>query len=239
MSSHLQIKKEASDSLDCYLKYCQNGGEEQFGVFNQTNEKKLGDSLLNQTKLANVTVWKNHKNQVCQKILLAKKCFCNHMYKEHDYFNTNSKSVKCKIKTCECLGFMYLPVHGSSDLKCQCKHSFTEHKLNSLKCLKCQLCLGFEMKNACACGSSFRQHQTEVHVKQHQGIAVHSLQFSDLLFEADKMESSLEFQQTHKIIGGKNHKLKRTEIDQDNTELINGLHSGFAFELLHKSHRFT
>ena len=51
---------------------------------------------------------------------------------------------------------------GSQDLKCLCKHSFTEHQPNTKKCQKpgCKTCHGFTSKHGCNCPLVYDEHQT-------------------------------------------------------------------------------
>ena len=66
----------------------------------------------------------------------ASMCFCGHRYKEHEYLNPKNKKVICKRNKCSCPCFNHVPVFGSNDFKCLCKHSYTEHDPITKKCTK-------------------------------------------------------------------------------------------------------
>lgn len=72
--------------------------------------------------------------------------------------------VKCKAANCKCLNFGYLPIHGSQDFKCSCKHSYQHHDPNKKTCAQCP-CKGFTISWSCTCGFKYGEHKT-VHDKQ-------------------------------------------------------------------------
>lgn len=46
----------------------------------------------------------------------------------HDYIrNVPNGKVKCKSTGCKCPTYTYIPVQGSQDFKCSCKHSYQQH----------------------------------------------------------------------------------------------------------------
>ena len=75
--------------------------------------------------------WRNQNSgQDCRTIGPASPCFCGHRFKDHNFDNVKSKEVHCKNNKCKCQLFTYIPVFGSQDLKCFCKHSSTDHGPN-------------------------------------------------------------------------------------------------------------
>ncbi|KAL8453007.1 hypothetical protein Emag_002093 [Eimeria magna] len=45
--------------------------------------------------------------------------------------------VACKVPRCKCPHFTFIPVQGSADLRCRCKHSYVDHHPATHRCLKC------------------------------------------------------------------------------------------------------
>ena len=67
----------------------------------------------------------------------------------------------CKKPKCACPCFTHIPVFGSSDFKCLCKHSYTEHDPISKKCSKGMCgCNKFASGWTCACGGKYGEHTT-------------------------------------------------------------------------------
>lgn len=70
-----------------------------------------------------------------------------------------SQNVKCKNPKCKCQRFEYIPVHGSYDFKCLCKHSYRDHNCKNKSCTKCA-CSCFDSTWSCSCGLKYNQHKT-------------------------------------------------------------------------------
>ena len=85
-----------------------------FGEFNELNFRKLKEALQNQIENKILIEWKNNIGKLCQSIGPSKKCFCNHLLKEHDHLSGKNSSFKCKFIGCNCPLFEYIPVHGSA-----------------------------------------------------------------------------------------------------------------------------
>eukprot|EP00753_Platysulcus_tardus_P020572 PLAT8233.1.p1 GENE.PLAT8233.1~~PLAT8233.1.p1 ORF type:complete len:471 (+),score=103.19 PLAT8233.1:37-1449(+) len=107
--------------------------------------------------------WRNSDTVDCKLIGPSSRCFCGHRYKDHATDETETKNVHCRAPGCSCNLFAYIPVHGSGDLKCHCKHSFEQHRNNGRK--RCNLasrcgCDGFTSSFRCSCGQLFADHQT-------------------------------------------------------------------------------
>ena len=114
--------------------------------------------------------WRNDEGTDCKTIGPASQCFCGHRYKDHFCDNIGTREIYCRSqkeggKKCPCKMFDYIPVFGSQDLKCLCKHSCKEHNPNGAR--KCGRgpnckggCMGFTSKHHCSCGLTFNEHQT-------------------------------------------------------------------------------
>lgn len=87
-------------------------------------------------------------------------------YKEHDYLNAKGKRIPCKAPGCRCRKYEYIPVHGSYDFKCLCKHSYRIHNVKTRKCNKCTKCQGFTSKWSCSCNLKYDQHKTVVETRE-------------------------------------------------------------------------
>lgn len=85
--------------------------------------------------------WRNNKGIDCKMVGPSSSCFCGHRYKEHTFDNIDTKDIRCKDKKCGCRLFSYVPIYGSADLKCLCKHSFTQHDPRTKKCKTVSLLL--------------------------------------------------------------------------------------------------
>lgn len=90
----------------------------------------------------------------------------NSRYKEHNYMEAKNKKIKCKVRGCKCKCFYYIPVHGSYDFKCLCKHSYRLHDPVTRKCTKCNKCQKFTSKWSCSCGLKFDQHKTVIETRE-------------------------------------------------------------------------
>nr|CEL65577.1 TPA: Uncharacterized protein C7orf46 homolog [Neospora caninum Liverpool] len=127
--------------------------------------------------------WRNNVSGVdCRNVGPSSLCLCGHRLRDHDWMATETKAVKCRMQACKCRLFEFIPVHGSQDVKCRCKHSYADHDVLSRKCTRCAprqappfhrtqrlskpkqaasaLCTGFMPSYTCSCGSAFAAHET-------------------------------------------------------------------------------
>lgn len=80
------------------------------------------------------------------------RCMCDHSFREHDVLQLPASDppqqqeqqeeeaniqVKCKVPGCRCAHYTFIPVQGSADLRCRCKHSYRDHNPTTRQCLKC------------------------------------------------------------------------------------------------------
>jgi hypothetical protein len=151
--------------LDGYLKYQEHGGETQIGKYNAKNEKLLSQKLSSKKEQFYI-YWVNSKNKDCKLIGPSTKCFCDHRLKEHNYLDIGeTRKVNCLSPKCACKHFCYIPVHGSADFKCGCKHSYQQHKIVTKKCKMCN-CEKFKSSWTCSCSLKFGDHVLVVENRQ-------------------------------------------------------------------------
>lgn len=160
-SNTVTIDREAQKHLNAYIEYNYSVGQydKQYSPLEFENFKK------NQRKNAKKRVfvsWVNDKGKTCKNIGPATKCFCDDRFKDHEYMNPNPpKKVACKNPACKCKQYSYIPVHGSQDLRCFCKHSYRDHTWKTKKCKKCG-CTCFQSSWSCTCGQTYNQHKTVI-----------------------------------------------------------------------------
>lgn len=92
----------------------------------------------------------------------ASPCVCGHRYRDHAWFETETKRVSCRMRGCRCRCYEYIPVRGSRTLYCTCKHSSDMHDTATRRCTKCIKCDGFHTPMRCACGQPASKHQTVI-----------------------------------------------------------------------------
>ena len=161
------VIKNQNESLDAYINYQKHGGESQFGPFTSKTNKLLLKSLTTSKKY--YIHWTNKKNKDCKLLLTSTKCFCNHRLKQHSYLSPDkNRKIKCLAQNCKCRHFYYIPVHGSQDFKCSCKHSYEVHKNISKKCRKCD-CARFKSNWSCSCGMKFGEHELVCESREERG----------------------------------------------------------------------
>ncbi len=93
-------------------------------------KEKVKDARKNRLYVA----WRNLKGIDCKMIGPSSLCFCNHRFRDHAFDNIEKRDIHCKDKSCICQMFNYIPIYGSMDLKCLCKHSYKFHDSLSRKC---------------------------------------------------------------------------------------------------------
>lgn len=134
---NLSLNNNAQAHIQAYWEYknivgdLDNGKlltEEEYATFRKR-------ALLAQKNRIYVT-WINKITQMeCRAIGPSSKCFCGHKFRDHATGN-KQKKVSCQMRNCSCKLFEYIPIRGSQDLKCHCKHSYKEHDCTTRKCHK-------------------------------------------------------------------------------------------------------
>lgn len=145
--------------VDEYIEYCNlvgdNGGvlmtEQQFQNYKK-NYAQLSENRL-------YTSWYNPDGLCCKAVGPSSKCFCDHPYKSHNFLEGTGGKVKCKTPACKCADFYYIPIYGSQDFKCSCKHSYQQHDVGKKNCKSCP-CKAFTSSWSCTCGFKFGDHKT-------------------------------------------------------------------------------
>ena len=132
--------------------------EEEFEAY----KKKVAEARKNHLYV----YWVNAKGYECKAIGPESMCFCGHRYKKHNFDNVQTKKVNCKEKKCKCNLFEYIPVYGSNDVKCLCKHSYSLHDNHTRKCTKCDKCNKFGSKFTCNCCMTYDEHETVIEKRE-------------------------------------------------------------------------
>ena len=158
----------AARHIDAYIEYNNIVGMDDGGQMMSEAEFEAYKEKVREARKNRLYVhWRNANGQDCKTIGPASQCFCGHRYKNHAFDNVDSRQVHCKAmgkngKRCKCKQFCYIPVFGSQDLKCLCKHSCHEHDPNGIQiCTRpgCK-CSGFQSKHHCNCGMTYMEHET-------------------------------------------------------------------------------
>lgn len=168
MTERIVIKKEHEKDIQAYLDYCRIVGVDDGGKMMSEKEfeaykKKVAEARKNHLYV----YWVNTKGVDCKAIGPESMCFCGHRFKMHNFDNVKTKKVDCKDKLCKCKLFEYVPVHGSNDVKCLCKHSYSLHDNITRKCTKpgCK-CIEFGSKFTCNCSYPFDEHMTIIESRE-------------------------------------------------------------------------
>ena len=153
--------------LQAYLDYYNTVGGDDNGKMMSEKEFEAYLAKVSESRKNHLYVhWTNEKGYDCKAIGPDSMCFCGHRFKRHNFDNIKTKKVDCK-ENCKCPLFEYVPVHGSNDIKCLCKHSYSLHDNKSRKCTKSGcLCKGFGSKFTCNCGLPFDDHKTFIKTRE-------------------------------------------------------------------------
>jgi len=135
----------------------------------------------------------------CKVVGPSTKCFCDHYYKNHDFLEAKDGRVRCKMNGCQCASFHYLPVYGSQDFKCSCKHSYQAHHVNKKNCKSCP-CKEFTSTWSCSCGYKFGEHRNVIEKRkerEERGASSHPINggivsYSAMLDGADRYGSQVD-----------------------------------------------
>ena len=162
------IKKEHEKDIQAYIDYCRIVGVDDGGkMFNEKEFEEYKKKVANARKNHLYVYWTNLKGVDCKAIGPESMCFCGHRFKMHNFDNVKTKKVNCKDTKCKCPLFEYVPVHGSNDVKCLCKHSYSLHDNVKRNCTKpgCQ-CSSFGSKFTCNCAYAFDDHITTIETRE-------------------------------------------------------------------------
>ena len=130
------------------------------------------NSVSQSTSSVNVKWICNSCSNQCLPVIRESRCLCGHRMKEHSPSHTIVKSdskgppnMPCAAKKCKCQNFLYVVAEGSWVLRCRCKHKHIEHDCSrapftclNQKCVKENLCQGFDSPWVCNCGHTWSTH---------------------------------------------------------------------------------
>ena len=162
---HIKLNQGNTKAVQDYLNYYAIVGDDDNGEMMtekqfEAYKKKVAAARANHLYVFYV----NNRNQECKAIGPSSLCFCKHRYRNHNFDSVKEKKVNCKM--CKCKMFNYIPVHGSLDIKCNCKHSYEDHDPNTKKCLKCGVCKKFSSNYTCDCKLPYDLHHTQIETRQ-------------------------------------------------------------------------
>ena len=166
--NRITISKDREKDIQAYLDYVRIVGVDDGGKMMSEKEfeaykKKVAEARRNHLYV----YWTNIKGNDCKAIGPESMCFCGHRFKMHNFDNVKTKKVDCKDKKCKCPLFEYVPVHGSNDIKCLCKHSYSDHDNVKRCCTKpnCK-CVEFGSKFTCNCTYTYDDHVTTIETRE-------------------------------------------------------------------------
>ena len=97
-----------------------------------------------------------------------------------------------------------MPVQGSYDIKCLCKHSYRDHNVKTKKCLKCKKCKCFTSRWSCSCTLKYDQHKTIIETRKEKDANEGSFgDLNNMITTDNKPNNMLEMNNKKKPI--KNH----------------------------------
>ena len=115
----------------------------------------------------------------CHAVGPATRCFCNHSYSSHAWYETKTKKIGCRVDGCRCRCFSYVPGRGSTHIRCNCKHTHHEHRGADGKPGRCTHpgcnCTGFHSDWRCACGATYDEHRMSFLTAAERAAAVRKL----------------------------------------------------------------
>ena len=146
------------------------------------------DLLLESNSLKSVSVkWIcNSCSNQCLPVIRESRCLCGHRMKEHPpKFSSSQGTTKsdgrppllpCAAKNCRCQSFLYVVAEGSWVLRCRCKHKHIEHDCSrapftclNQKCVRENLCQGFDSPWVCNCGHLWGAHSQVIDYSSEPG----------------------------------------------------------------------
>eukprot|EP00921_Rhytidocystis_pertsovi_P011970 GHVQ01019388.1.p1 GENE.GHVQ01019388.1~~GHVQ01019388.1.p1 ORF type:complete len:296 (+),score=17.91 GHVQ01019388.1:2916-3803(+) len=162
-----QCDSQAEAHVQAYLEYRNIVGETDGGaLLSEAEYQALREKAQKAAENELYVFWVSAESQLeCRAIGPSSMCFCGHRYRDHAWFDIQNKQVKCRMYKCKCRLFNFIPVHGSGDLKCRCKHSFREHDPTTKQCTMCS-CSNYDSPQRCNCGQSSAGHTTTIETRE-------------------------------------------------------------------------
>ena len=145
-------KRTAAASIDTYYEANLLTGEATSESVEQLTKKALAIKEKNERLFV---YWTSSSAAAeCQAIGPATRCFCNHSYSSHAWYETETKRVRCRVEGCRCTCFSYVPGRGATHIRCGCKHEHHEHRTSDGRPGPCSHpgcdCKGFHSNWRCA-----------------------------------------------------------------------------------------
>ena len=145
-------KHTAAASIDTYYEANLLTGEATSESVEQLTKKALAIKEKNERLFV---YWTSSAAAAeCQAIGPATRCFCNHSYSSHAWYETETKRVRCRVEGCRCTCFSYVPGRGATHIRCGCKHEHHEHRTSDGRPGPCSHpgcdCKGFHSNWRCA-----------------------------------------------------------------------------------------
>ena len=166
MADRIIINNDNQKHIQAYIDYRNIVGDDDGGKMMSEKEFESYKKKVSEARKNHLYVyWVNKNGFECKAIGPESMCFCGHRYKGHNFDNVKNKKVNCKTTKCKCALFDYVPVYGSNDVKCLCKHSYNIHDVLTRKCGKCT-CGHFGSKFTCNCTYPYDDHMTVIETRE-------------------------------------------------------------------------
>ncbi|KAJ8024683.1 hypothetical protein HOLleu_34656 [Holothuria leucospilota] len=172
---NLKFGPGSAEAVDAYLEYHRIVGDDDNGKLFTPEEYADYKKNVLPARLKNrlFVSWTSPNGMDCKLIGPETPCFCQHRYKQHktDFQVLPTKRpihLPCKVKSCHCSTYEFVPLNGSQSVRCQCKHTSEDHEeAEGHLCKKCKgKCGSFRSPFTCTCGQPAYLHQTIVETKE-------------------------------------------------------------------------
>ncbi|CAK8686005.1 unnamed protein product [Clavelina lepadiformis] len=169
---HLKVTSSGASAIDAYFEYRNIVGDDDDGILFTPKEYEAYKKKVLPMRMKNrmYVSWSNPTGLDCKLIGPETMCFCQHRYKGHrtDFTESVSESseIQCKVKSCKCSGFKFVPKNGNQFLRCHCKHLVTEHQVSGpYPCGRCK-CREFDSSFRCGCGYLINEHKLIIETRE-------------------------------------------------------------------------
>uniref|UniRef100_A0A672S871 Protein FAM221A n=1 Tax=Sinocyclocheilus grahami TaxID=75366 RepID=A0A672S871_SINGR len=153
------VDKHTTTALEVYLEYRRIVGEDDGGrLFSEEEYKKYKETVVPRRIQNRLYVSFGVLGQIdCKLIGPETPCFCTHRYRSPAY----------TLVGCQCVSYKYVHINGSKAVRCQCKHTTTEHSETiGHQCKKCTHCTGYQSPFTCGCGQPGYAHVMLVETRE-------------------------------------------------------------------------
>lgn len=172
--SMIHLTASAQDHVAAYLEYERIVGDADGGkMFTEEEYAEFKANAIAHRANRIYVSWRNMTTGMdCRQVGPSSSCFCGHRFRQHATDNTN-KNIFCKTQGCPCTLFSYIPVRGTQDVKCTCKHSYDVHGVTGKR--RCKqpgcMCGGFHTSISCSCRDQYGAHQTVFETREERQAA--------------------------------------------------------------------